>query len=1450
MIPVFAMLYHRGSEWLGSDILADEHGLPTPPAAMMRNLRRILTLAGLLWGLGGSFGHAELTAVGFAKREITPPVPVRLSGYSDRSEAFDRVRDPLFVRVMVIGEGEKTCVAISIESLAVTGDQTAKIAKRLSDDFKVDRARIVVASTHSHAAPHPSGAIGNLYRQPLSEAEQRDLAVYTSQIHVAAIDCVGEAMAKRQPARLYVGESKADFAVNRRVLTDGLWSGFGVAPDGPTDRRVKVMLARDGDGQVLGAMFQYACHCTTLGPDFNELTGDWAGLAAGELETEMPQAIFVPIIGCGGDANPEPRGDYEYAVAHGQEISNAIRDVLSAKDLQSLNGPPSAKFGYAGLSAELPSRDELSEIVDNDSEPPVRRNWASSMLATWDAKGRLPESYPAPIHTWTFGDALVCVFLGGEVVVDYQIRLESELRASLPVTEVWVAAYCDDCFAYVASERMRAEGGYEVDASMLYYLQPGRWQSGTEDLVVRRVHEIQRSDAVDSRPLSPQNSLNSIQVPDGFDVTLVAFEPLVQDPINLAFDADGSVWVVEMGDYPLGNASGGRVKHLRDADGDGVLDTASVFIDSLNYPTSVMPWRDGVIVIAAPEVILFRDTDGDDIADDRETLLAGIGESNPQHRASGFDYGLDGWLYLGAGEGTREIVSHRTGKAIDVNHGDVRWNPDTGELEKLSGQTQFVRSRDRFGRWFGNSNSLPLFHYRINEAAIAERNRQVQASRLVLQPGVAPPVYPSSRTVDRFNDLFAKDRFTSACSSIIVRGQGLGIAMQDAALVCEPVHNLVARFQLESDHESVSGKRFAEDESAKRDFVTSTDTWFRPVRATEAPDGSIWIVDMLRRVIEHPEWIPDAWQQQMDVRAGEDAGRIYRVSVKRDVTRMPLLKTASEAVLVETLAGSNAVRRDLAMQQILWRGNQAIQESLRDRMHASPAAEIRLQLFGTLLAGGWHRDDDWAFMLDDPEPLAAAWVLNAAGRQMAKPNPTLGAEQIVESIRKRLDQRVSEPQTSELEAYCFQSLLTLVDLELAESDQGKFVAVTGQLLERYGDSQWAIEALSLAQPRQAEWVLPMLLARIDAAVAADIADEDWNVFAECVRTLWKQCSPAAKKNAFVHRGGVTHPASELPSSQLMLVLAALDDSVADADLEERLVSIVQQSRLDMRSSQSPINTRVRAARLLGSRLISKLDQIDDLKQLLSIDQPGLIRAAALSAAYRVNEAETADLLLAAWPHFLPDERRIAGATLLQRPSWTRKLVQAMLDEKLRVSDLDASTINALSNYEDYGVMKSFGTLITRPTRGERKTLIDRYVSEISLASERDIAAGERLYQENCRVCHESTGELAAIGPALANLKPWENVQWVTAILDPSANVEPKYLQYQAVTVSGQTFSGMVMNESSDSVQMGLADGRRIEIPRADIETMRASGVSLMPDAMETKLTPQQLADVIAWLQSR
>lgn len=1436
-------------------------------------IERATPSAAALWLLffavsAGAHG-AEQYSIGFGKVEITPQEPVRLSGYAVREKPHEGVADPLFARAMVLTElaapsaereeaktqgteeqapgapsQPRTLVLVSVDSIAVVADMTKRISERVLADYGISRSNIVLCSTHSHAAPHVPSGLTNLYRTPLSDEQRTALERYAARVEQAILEAIAAAMKTRRAASLEVAQTEAGFAVNRRVLRDGIWSGFGVQADGPVDRRVRLLRAVSDDGQLLGAAFMYACHCTTLGPNFNQVSADWAGLSASELESKHAGTVFLPVIGCGADANPEPRTGYEDAKKHAAEMASNIEAALQG-EWKKLSASPVAHFGYAGLAPERPTRAEL-EAAKSDKDG-NRRRWAESMLSTLQKMGRLPETYPAPIHTWQFGQELVWVFLGGEVVVDYQMRLEEEL----PADDVWVAAYTDDVFAYVASERMRAEGGYEVDYSMIYYNQPGRWQAGTEDLIARRVAEILKKDTPEDKPRDPQAALRSIRVPEGFQVDLVAAEPLLDDPINIAFGHDGRVWVVEMSDYPLGAPGGGRVRWLRDRDGNGTLDESQVFLDGLDFPSSVIPWRDGIIVIAAPAIFFAADRDGDGKPEVREELLTGIGAANPQHRASGFDLGLDGWVHFTAGDDTHELVSTRTGKRHDVARRDVCWHPDTGELFTTSGMTQYVRARDEFGNWFGNVNNQPIFHYVIEDKYRRRGGFSGQAHQHLLDPPVAPPVFPFSQTKDRFNDLFTFNRFTSACSSIIVRVPGLGNEMRGAALVCEPVHNLVARFRVTPAGSSFRAERFSED--SKYDWFASSDPFSRPVRAVNAPDGTVWIVDMVREVIEHPEWIPMAWQERLNLRSGSGLGRIYRVH--HGGFRPQSIPRTAELTAVELenlLASDNGPVRDLAAQQLMWRAttpanndaaaptNQAVRtlsaaeasstvHFLRSLRRESSDAGVRTQALGTLVAVGAADVDDVLESLRDTDARVRRYAASQTERWLNAP-----------AVDPHLLAKLTENDPG-------------VWLQLALSVGASPVAAYNPVIESIArkatSDAWLAKALSLVDEHHVAPALTGCLKGLEQRPPE--ANEVRSALDSTIASLWGRASKETRSAIVKEFFGTDDELNELSETQRMLLTAAasggLEQMSDDAEARARLQQVVASARKRLFSDELGPQQRAQLVPLLALDQERAAESVQDVARLLGPKEPTEVQQAALALARMLHVNNLPEAILPRWSELLPDVRNSISLLMLERRPWAEQFVVALESGRIKASDLDAAMIQRLRTFGDRNLRERSERVLGRTQNTDRSRLVGELMSKLNDRGDRQ--RGEKHFTDHCAVCHRATPEKPLVGPPLENLSNWTPEQWMVAVLDPNRAIEPKYHQYSLLTQDGQTLAGLIEDRSSHSLTLAAADGRRHEVPLEEIEQLKDLGVSLMPEGLESKLDADALSDLLAYLQT-
>ncbi|MGY8770054.1 MAG: PVC-type heme-binding CxxCH protein [Pirellulales bacterium] len=458
-----------------------------------------------------------------------------------------------------------------------------------------------------------------------------------------------------------------------------------------------------------------------------------------------------------------------------------------------------------------------------------------------------------------------------------------------------------------------------------------------------------------ARPKSTDASLQGIKVPEGFEVKLVAAEPLIQDPVAFDWGPDGRLWVVEMADYPLGingkQEPGGRVRTLEDTDGDGVYDQSTLFLDGLSTPTGILVWRKGVLITAAPDVIYAEDTDGDGQADVRKSLFTGFGKGNQQHRVNGLRWGLDNWVYLANGDSGGNITSDKTGSKTDIRGLDVRIRPDTGLIDAQSGQTQFGRNRDDWGNWFGCNNPNPIFQYLLSDHYL-KRN-----------PFFAPPnprvdiregselVYPISRVIShcdtRYRPLNAPTKFTSACSTIVYRDQIFGPQFSNNTFTSEPVYNLIHRRVLIPQGARFTSRRLPSEENSE--FFRSNDPWCRPTSVQVGPDGAIYVADMYRQVIEHPEWINDELEKVIDVRAGQDRGRIYRIApVGVSLRQSPGLDQLDVVSLVAALDTPGGWQRDLVQRMLIWKNDPAAIIPLQSLARHSSQPLTRLHALCTL----------------------------------------------------------------------------------------------------------------------------------------------------------------------------------------------------------------------------------------------------------------------------------------------------------------------------------------------------------------------------------------------------------------------------------------------------------------------------------------------------------------------
>lgn len=454
--------------------------------------------------------------------------------------------------------------------------------------------------------------------------------------------------------------------------------------------------------------------------------------------------------------------------------------------------------------------------------------------------------------------------------------------------------------------------------------------------------------AFDVSPIkSAAASLQDLRVAPGFRAELVAAEPLIASPVAFEWDAQGRLWVVEMRDYPLGmdgkGQPGGVVKILTDADGDGVYDHATVFLENIPYPTGLMPWRGGVLIAASADILYAADTNGDGRADEKRVVFTGFREGNQQHRQNGYEWGLDGWIYGANGD------SGGTINGVNISGRDFRFRPDDGRFEAASGATQYGRRRDDWGHWFGNNNSIWLWHYTLEDHYLARNPKlAVKTTKQILANYPDPSrVFPTSELPIRFNQPQSLGHLTSGCSPSPYRDELFGPDFATSVFIAEPVHNVVHREVLTVNGPTFSSRRA--DTENDREFLSSTDPWFRPVYLKTGPDGALYVADFHRFVLEHPEWIAPETQSRLDIRAGADRGRIYRVSpTDAKLRHPPNLAALDNAALAAALDSPNGWQRDTVQRLLYERYATDVLPSIQKLALEATNPKVRVQAVATL----------------------------------------------------------------------------------------------------------------------------------------------------------------------------------------------------------------------------------------------------------------------------------------------------------------------------------------------------------------------------------------------------------------------------------------------------------------------------------------------------------------------
>ncbi len=422
----------------------------------------------------------KLWRAGTARTDITPAQGLWMAGYAARTRPAEGVLHPLWVKALALQAPDSDpAVVVTSDLLGLPRGMSERLAAVLRERFGLERSRVMLTSSHTHSGPVLAGALADIY--PIDAAQSLLIDEYSRRLEEKIVETVGAALEGMRPARLYAGDGKALFAVNRRNNKEAevpALKARGAKLKGPVDHSVPVLAVRDEAGRLIAVLFGYACHATTL--DQYQWSGDYPGFAQIDLEAAHSRAVALFFAGCGADQNPLPRRSVELCRKYGAMLAASVEGVLGRR-MRRLNPVLRTAFSVVDIGFGGPlSRARLEQIATEASG--FRQRWAKRLMDLQEQGVPFQTSYPYPVQVWRLGKDQRWVALGGEVVVDYALRLKKAYGS-----RTWVAGYANDVMAYIPSARIQREGGYESSSMDVYGLPGTGWAGDIEERIIDAV---------------------------------------------------------------------------------------------------------------------------------------------------------------------------------------------------------------------------------------------------------------------------------------------------------------------------------------------------------------------------------------------------------------------------------------------------------------------------------------------------------------------------------------------------------------------------------------------------------------------------------------------------------------------------------------------------------------------------------------------------------------------------------------------------------------------------------------------------------------------------------------------------------------------------------------------------------------------------------------------------
>ena len=976
---------------------------------------------------------------------------------------------------------------------------------------------------------------------------------------------------------------------------------------------------------------------------------------------------------------------------------------------------------------------------------------------------------------------------------------------------------------------------------------------------------------------SPEESLKAIKLKAGFHAEMVAAEPLIRSPMAMDFDEFGRAFVVELPEYnqyaspkPHGK---GSVKLLEDIDGDGRFDKATVYVSDLDYPTAVACWEGGILVGVAPDILFCKDTDGDGKADVRRKVFTGFGQDKAgEGMLNSFRWRIDNRFHIPCGLDGGEVVPVQTSEVSNVKPINVRGQhlllePRAMTITATSGGGQHGMSLDDWNqRAFVCGNSEPV-HLVMYDGRYLARNPYLTAPAAAINIAPEGKFTKLMRTsaIEPWRVLRTRLRksgvipgsdeggtpsgfFTGATGITVYRGDAWPAEFRGQVFVGEVANNLVYRARLESNGVGLTAHRADSD----AEFLASTDNWFRPVQFANAPDGTLYVIDMYRELIEGAAFLAPAILKHMDTSAGSDKGRIFRIAP--DGFRFkpaPRLGDLSTTELVQLFEHPNGWHRDTASRLIYQRQDRSAVAPLRELAANSKSPLARVMAMHSL-----H-----GLSALDTELL---WRMAALGRPRSADDQAQGTKTTEGTITSdrvplvihTLKLAESFADQADIRAAVL-SFADDVDLRVRYQVAFTLGAFTGdeatralsKLAIRDGTDSWMqLAILSSIGQRRGEFLAALLsdpetrsLAHVRAmlnTVAVQIGAANSKAeLATMIRQLDLLAADANGKSLAEEL--VRNLVSKQPAAKEMLAGAT------GGKAREILAALVRDAIVTARDEAKAPADRAVAVRTLSSASLAETKEL--FAELLQSKQPQPVQAAALETLARFDVADVPRLIHAAWPSQTPQLRATSVETLFTRATWIAAFLDAVEKQTIARADLDPARILLLRQHKEAAIRDRATKLFAGATLARRQEVVDAYQKSLDLKG--DVDRGRAHFRKNCAACHKLENFGESIGADLNAIRDRGTAAVLLNILDPNREVKPQFLSYVIVLDSGRTLTGMIAAETANSLTLRKADNTTESVLRINIDELKSTGLSFMPEGLEKQLDPAAMADLLAYLNS-